>query len=308
MMVFTPLRLGGIIGRRVVADGRSGNLDQIADLPHGFSVTDHTAHNSTGYPLPSSREGAMEPMPVWEQAFDVRANEIDAHGRLSVPALCSWLQEAAGRHAHSLNWAVNDLVPRGLTWVLSRLHLRISARPEWTESAIVATWPSGMKRLYALREFRVTDNTGLLVADATSGWLLIDAARRRPLRPPEEIAALARRAPGRVLDDPFGKLPSPAGATAVDEPVARFSDLDINHHVNNVSLIRWVIDGMPAREQQVRYPSELEIEFRAEVAWDDAVEVRVQPEAAEGDVYLHSLVRREDGHEVVRARSVWQAV
>ena len=65
---------------------------------------------------------------------------------------------------------------------------------------------------------------------------------------------------------------------------------------------------MPDRTQRERFPCELEVEFRAEVAWGDVVEARVRKDDRDGGTSLHALVRRGDGQEVVRARTVWRPV
>ena len=82
----------------------------------------------------------QEPPAVWEETFRTRAYEVDAGGAASPLTLCNWLQEAAGNHANALGWSVDALAPKGLTWVLSRLHLEIGRLPAWKEVVRVATW------------------------------------------------------------------------------------------------------------------------------------------------------------------------
>src|SRR5512136_2711812 len=116
---------------------------------------------------------------VWSETFPVRLIEIDAHGTLAVGALCDYLQEAAGNHAGSLGLSVASLMERHLTWVLSRLRLRIERQPAAGERLEVRTWPTGVERLFALRDFEVLDEQGHRVAAAVSAWLIIDTAARR---------------------------------------------------------------------------------------------------------------------------------
>ena len=247
----------------------------------------------------------MEPPAVWEQRFEVRAYEVDLRGRLATPTLCDWLQEAAGQHARALGWAIEELETRGLTWVLSRLHLRLEARPEWGSVVRLLTWPAGVHRVFAVRDYRVIEEGGGEVASATSGWLLVNLASRRPTRPPAEVETMAKAAPGRALIDEFARLPSVEAGEPVAEFTARYSDLDVNHHVNNVALLRMVLDGVPDSTLATRVPTELEVEFRAEVTLGDTLEARVARLGEIDGCYVHGLVRASDGQEVVRARSSW---
>lgn len=242
---------------------------------------------------------------VWEQQFEVRAYEVDLRGCLATPTLCDWLQEAAGRHARALGWAIQELEKEGLTWVLSRLHLRLETRPGWGSVVRLMTWPVGAHRLFAVRDFRLLDEEGGEVGVATSGWLLVKLASRRPARPPAEIETMARVAPGRALEDEFARLPTAEAGEPVASFTARYSDLDVNHHVNNVALVRMVLDAAPGSTLGSHVLAELEVEFRAEVTLGDALQARVVRDEENDSCYLHSLVRVSDRHEVVRARTRW---
>ncbi len=241
---------------------------------------------------------------MWSETFRVRAYEVDASGRTSVPALCNWLQEAAGNHAASLGWGIEDLHEKGLTWVLSRLHLRLADQPGWHDDVVVSTWPAGVRRLYAIREFRITAG-GRELGVATTAWLLVNVSTLRPARLPAAIDEIARDCPGRTLDDPFEKLPElehPEFEVALG---VRYADLDINRHANNVSLIACTLEPLPDGIAVARMLTELEIEFRAEALHADRLLAAVQGDLGEGWRFLHRLARERDAREIARARSVW---
>jgi medium-chain acyl-[acyl-carrier-protein] hydrolase len=243
--------------------------------------------------------------PVWREELRVRAYEVGADGWATPLALANWMQEAAGNHATALGWAVDQLAPKGLTWVLSRLHVRVDGYPRWRESVTVETWPAGVERLYALREFRVKVDGDRPCAFGTSGWLLLNVASRRPVRPPQAISDIAAACPGRVLDDGFPKLPEPARADAQRAFDARFFEIDLNRHVNNVAVIAWLLEAVPDDLLQRGSLAALELEFRAEAQAGDEVVAEIE---RGGDcVCLHRVVRRSDGREVARARTTWRA-
>ncbi len=242
---------------------------------------------------------------VWTDSYRVRSYEVGARGRASVPQVCNWLQETAGNHATALGWAVDALQAQGRTWVLARLHLRLAGLPGWRDDVRVTTWPAGVQRLYALREFRVEDAGGAELGIATTGWVLLDLATRRPVRSLEAVEAIARHAPGRVLDDPFGRLPEVEAPTSEAIVEVRLADLDMNDHANNVSVISWALEALPGPVVSGASLSELEVEFRAEARRGDRIAVEVQREAGEAPAFRHRLVRVGDQREIARARSVW---
>ena len=244
---------------------------------------------------------------VWSENFRVRAYEVDVSGRASVPTVCNWLQEAAGNHATALGWGVDDLQREGLTWVLSRFHLQLEHRPGWREEVAVATWPAGVQRLYALREFRVSSGARFELGVATTAWLLVNLSSLRPVRLPATLEEIARDAPERVLDDAFAKLPELANAEFEIAIDVRFADLDMNRHANNVSLIAAILEPLPEEVVLGRFLTELEIEFRTEAVHGDHVVVQAQRVSGEPTGFLHRLLRESDGREIARARTVWRS-
>jgi acyl-ACP thioesterase len=137
--------------------------------------------------------------------------------------------------------------------------------------------------------------------------VLLDLATRRPVRLPDDLEAIARSTPDRVLADPFAKLPEVNGADAARTLVVRLADLDMNRHANNVSVIAWALEALPDEVVLDASLAELEIEFRAEALRGDHILVETR-RASEGSMaFLHRLLRESDGREIARARTVWRS-
>jgi len=241
---------------------------------------------------------------VWSESFKVRAYEVDVWGRASVLTVCNWLQEVAGNHATHLGWGIEDLQARGSTWLLSRLHLRVKRLPPWREEVRVETWPAGVHRLWAVREFRIHGADGGEVGVATSGWMVVNLASRRLVRPAAELAEAGRGMPPRAIEDEFEKLPT-VGHGAFSRTIeVRTADLDINRHANNVSVVGWALEALPLEALEGRQLVGLEVEFRGETKGGDCVTSEAEP--ADAATFVHRLVREGDGREVAAARSRWR--
>lgn len=232
---------------------------------------------------------------VLRETFRVRAGEIGPGGAMRLPALLDLFQEAAGNSAAAFGWGSDALLAQGRTWVLSRFHLRLHALPSWRDEIAVETWPSGVHRVFALREFRAIGADGTLLAEATSAWLLVAVPSKKPLRQPPEIEAIAAGTPPRVIEDLFEPLQAP-GPTAVRGPAARIGrfDLDLNGHANNVAIFRALLETLPPADP----PFDLEAEFRGEAFEGDFLEGKTDED---GDAMRAALVRTTDGREIARA-------
>jgi acyl-ACP thioesterase len=114
---------------------------------------------------------------------------------------------------------------------------------------------------------------------------------------------MGRRTPARVIEDDFDRLPEVERAEFERSLEVRNSDLDINRHANNVSVIGWALESLPLDRIEGRQLADFEIEFRAETRGGDHVVTQAQ--ASGGPTFLHRLARQGDQREIARARSVW---
>jgi medium-chain acyl-[acyl-carrier-protein] hydrolase len=109
----------------------------------------------------------------YTKTYQVRPNESDRFNELKVVGLIDLLQDMAWEHASRLQLSIKDLMDQGKTWVLSRYHIRYLKPAFQGEEVIIKTWPVGVHRLYALRDFSVRTAAGDTIALATSGWVIL---------------------------------------------------------------------------------------------------------------------------------------
>jgi medium-chain acyl-[acyl-carrier-protein] hydrolase len=242
---------------------------------------------------------------LWTEQFTVRVFETDANGTLAVRSLCDFLQEAAGNHARTYGLAVDHLLDRGMTWILSRLRMRIERLPGNGERLTIRTWPSGVERLFALRDFIASDAQDVVVASAVSAWLILDTGTRRPLRVQTQFVPPAVPRP-RALAVGFEKLPA-VETPAIEQAITvRWSDLDVNRHVNNSRYAEWAVEGARLLPGERGMLARLDIDFMAETQHPGSVIVQSRP--ADGDPLRvsHAILRAEDRGETARVRTEWR--
>ena len=246
----------------------------------------------------------MEPN-VWHQNFKIRSYEVDSHSRLSVVSVFNFMQEATSQHAAALGVSIQQLRSENYTWLLSRLKIKMKAYPAWNDRLTVDTWPSGVQRLFALRDFELKDQSNHTVGAALSAWLVLDTVKKRPVRVGSFVDRLKPVEGDHILPDQLDKLP--ALENHIHERVfrVRHGDLDINQHVNNASYVEWMLEGMPDEVLNELGIVELEINFLAESFLQDRIIACCGPQDLNKREYRHSLIREEDGQELVRARTVW---
>ncbi|RAI90222.1 acyl-[acyl-carrier-protein] thioesterase [Algoriphagus yeomjeoni] len=180
----------------------------------------------------------LKPSFQFQKDFEVRSYQVDPEGKLSLTALSNLFQEIAWRHADSADFGRN-LQDQNLSWILSRIEIKCENLPSWGDSIKVYTAGRGVDKLFAFREFLITNPSGDILAQAMSSWVLMNVVTKRIFRPENALPA--------ELFDPKEK---PAwqpekiklkGVLLKSEKLkVRHSDLDLNNHVNNTSYVQWV--------------------------------------------------------------------
>jgi len=234
-------------------------------------------------------------------AFFVHSFDSDAFGRLSAVALAGYLQEAAGRSADNLGFGLRDLNRQSLTWVLVREHFELDEPVYFGDTLEVETWPSGIDRWAALRDFRLFKNQRE-VGRALSSWFVLDLVNRHPVRPRNILPEEYHEQAVHVLPLRADPLTTVGTATLERQFHVRFSDIDANLHVTNASYIAWVMESVTEAEWRNLWLRSLDIEFLAECALGAVVNSR---SLSNGETHLHSVFREQDSKELAREVTVW---
>lgn len=211
----------------------------------------------------------MEKKPFqFHKDFEVRSYQVHPSGKLSLTALADLFQEIAWLHADSADFGRN-LTAQNQSWILSRIDIHCENLPSWSDSIKVYTAGRGVDKLFAFREFLVTNPSGDILANAMSSWVLMNMQSKRLLRPEQVL-------PG-ALFDPLEKPESQPEKIRVEGDLVctetlkvRYSDLDLNNHVNNASYIRWVENILC--ENKCSKPNFL-INYQAECHLGDELEI-----------------------------------
>jgi medium-chain acyl-[acyl-carrier-protein] hydrolase len=242
-------------------------------------------------------------MNVYSKEFSISSYDLNPSGKARLTTMAHFFQELAYHHASQLGFGYQDMKERQTTWVLSRMRIRMDRYPAWDERIFMETWPSGVDKLFALRDFRIKDAAGKLMGVASTAWLILDLDTHRLIRPKEALEHFKLIVHAeQVFEDPLDKIELPEETRSLHSRAVAYSDLDIVGHVNNVKYIEWCIDSVTTRsdpEQEIR---EFEINFSQEALLGDEIEIRGQTLNKEQTIFLAR--RKGDGKEIIRARMI----
>ena len=171
---------------------------------------------------------------------------VDFNGRLTMGVLGNHLLNCAGFHANDRGFGIATLNEDNYTWVLSRLAIELDEMPYQYENFSVQTWVENVYRLFTDRNFAIIDKDGKKIGYARSVWAMINLNTRKPA---DLLTLHGGSIVNYVCDEPCPiEKPSRIKVTS-DQSIAtltaKYSDIDINGHVNSIRYIEHILDLFP---------------------------------------------------------------
>lgn len=230
-------------------------------------------------------------------------------GRLFIKTLCDLFNDVAEGQTEMLGVDVETLNKVKQTWMLHRLHIRIFKMPHKGEEVVMETWPSGIDRIFALRDYRLLREDGEVLVNATSEWMLIDLVRRRPLRQSAKVIEMSTSHQIEKLD--LGcLLTGKEEWTEVSGSrtfMATFDNIDFNGHVTQASYMRWITNSLPFDFLKNHILTEVEILYEHEIMPDSTIiSCYVLSPGPEGMVVMHQIKEEKGDRVHCVAKSCWK--
>ncbi|MEZ4829700.1 MAG: thioesterase [Bacteroidia bacterium] len=238
----------------------------------------------------------------------VRSDEIGLNRSIKLPALVNLMQDTAWNNTEYLGASVYDLQDLGLTWAIIRMKLSVYLLPVHRQKIWVETWPSGSARAFVYRDYRIWDDSGVLLAEATSTWIVLDFVQRRISRLPESLMPHTRAPEGCTpLHRAADRLEIPQGEITGEKRFAtRWHDLDPNGHVNNMLYFQWALEALPHDILRDRQVKNIDLIIKAECGFGDTIISRVAKEKEAEHTFVHEIVQADTGVVLALARVIMQ--
>lgn len=207
--------------------------------------------------------------PALTQTVQIQIAECDINGRWRPAVAQGKLLDIGEVNATSYGLSYKDMMKRGMCWVLYRQHLRflqtanVFGLPKALDKMNVTTWPGTVEGPIFPRYFIIEKEDGIRIGEAVTSWVLINVETRRPLRP----SVLEGQMPQcDELTQPMA-LPGMlriVNAKCVEERTVRYSDIDINGHMNNAKYLDWVCDILPLDKMRTQSICEWQVNYISE--------------------------------------------
>lgn len=225
-------------------------------------------------------------MTVYEREYRVDSRETDPWYNCRPSGVLGFLQEAATAAACALHASRDEMLDKyNAFWMLARVWYRLDEPLKWGDRLRIRTWHRGGRGASSYRDFDLFVNDAP-VGEAVSLWVLANAQTHKLVRMAgiEEFqgtdgGALCKT---RLLN----KVRMPPDMTCAGTRSFRYSDLDVNGHVNNVRYADIVCDALHLERMGAeRFVSSLQVGYQAECRVGETVDLTTSSDG--GAQYVH---------------------
>ncbi len=202
----------------------------------------------------------------YEHTLCIDSRDVDGRGFCKASAVLGHLQEAATQAAEVGGFTRQRMLEcYRAFWMLTRIWYRLNRPLKWEEELTIRTWHRGNEHGAALyRDFDLYVGEEP-VGEAVSAWVLADLDSRRLLRL-SQVEEMNHTDGGALCKElKLKKLRCPEAVQTVERRPMRYSDTDINGHVNNTRYADFACDAVELeRLPENRFLSQLQIGYLAE--------------------------------------------
>ena len=236
--------------------------------------------------------------PLYIKEFEISPVAVDQFDRLKTSRLLAFLQEVAGDHSTILGTDQKSLTDKNLFWAVIRHRVQITRLPGMGEKLRLETWPMPTTRTAYPRSTIAYDEAGNECFRSISLWILMDAGSRAMVLPGKsgvEVSGLLR---GCELQAPSSLIPKEMAS--VQTRTVRYTDLDINGHMNNCRYPDWVDDLLPSAFHAKHEIREFTLCYMSEVMENE--EVKLHFDLSDGPVLAVEAVRQDTEVSTLHSR------
>lgn len=235
---------------------------------------------------------------IYQREYTIEATQVNSADRLKNSRLLAMMQEVAGNHSDLLGTDWDTLSQKDLFWAVIRHRVQITRLPKNGEKIMVRTWPMPTTRTAYPRATVAYDAEGKELFRGISLWVLMSLSTRAMVLPGKSGVQVDGCLQGNELSLPGSLLPQEL-ANAENRTV-RFSDLDINGHMNNCRYMEWVDDLLPASYHKAQFPRELLVCYLSEARESESM--GIQWELSEQGLLRVEAQRKNEETSMVHSR------
>ena len=212
---------------------------------------------------------------AYEWTAPVTGFEVDMFNRMKISALMKRQQEIGEKHLLEFGSSAESMRDKqGVAYVFTKAEMVIHSLPAAKDVVTLTTWCSALKGVRFTRNFVLRDETGNALTECKIEVTTIDLKTRKIVRP-KSIAGFEEFLYNDEIEIscPYPqKLQFDGDFVDAQTRIARFSDIDVNGHINNTVYADIVQDCL-TKEQLAQPITGFAINYNNEAYLGETLEI-----------------------------------
>ncbi len=206
---------------------------------------------------------------MYSKKYYLGTSDVDAFLELKISSMFVMFQDVATEHAEMLGIGKTQTIDKGQFWVISRYAVNIIKMPRYLDTVVVKTYPGDDLRFIFPRYFQIEDEKGNVLVRASSTWCVLNKDTHSVVMNPFDGMKL----PTEHYDgeEPLPQKVSTDEVKVVDKRVVRYSDIDLNSHLNNTKYIDYFMDTKSLDFYKTHRIKHITINYEKEMLYGDEV-------------------------------------
>ena len=181
--------------------------------------------------------------------------------------------------------------------------LKLFKLPGFGEEIKIKTWPKRKYKLYSLRDFYIYNN-GQITSKATTAWLPINITSKRIVDTSGLPAPINYQENESAINELPQKITEHNNKEFLLNRKMRYTDIDLNQHVNNIKYIELIMDSFPKEQYEKSVLKSIAVNFVSECKYNDELEIYKSKEILQGSDIIEGI-NKNSSKLVFQANLKW---
>lgn len=233
----------------------------------------------------------------WSDEYRVLYHDLNSNELVGISRIFKFLQETATSQMRAQRPSYNELLNQNKAFLLSGIRVNVYEPLTYNEKITVSTWACNPRGFTFPRCYSIMRGDDI-ICEASSTWALVDTHDKKLIKASDVELNYSIDEP-LELDSPIRfRIPSELQMSLVGEYTIRYTDTDINMHMNNTNYPDMLFNALPTPES--KFVRSIAISYQNEAKIGDYLKLYMGK--TDGKYYMRSI--HEDGKINVEAEIV----
>lgn len=185
----------------------------------------------------------------WSTEYTVRYHDTDANELVSPSFIFKYLQETAMNQMYDERPSYRELLNQNKAFIISSIRVEMYESLTFGDKITVSTWGCDPRGYSFPRSYSIMRGDEI-ICEANSIWALLDTRDKKLIRASDVSLNYSIDKPLDLANPIRFRIPSELTLSLVGEYTIRYSDTDVNGHMNNTNYPNMLLNAMPSPENK----------------------------------------------------------